>query len=394
VALDRTRIAAARLWSVTQLPYLASALFATSVHEAPGIGTIAIDKSWRIHADGDLIGQLEPEEIGKIFVHLIGHLLREHADRGADLDLSADEARKQWNLATDAEINDDLAIANLVPAAIGTVPSDLGCADQQLAEHYFTHVPKGLPRWDCGSGSDGVTRRWDGEGAEGITLPQSELLKLAVAAEIHRHHAEQPGSVPGGWLRWAEHILPSRIDWRRVLAAEIRSGVASVAGMVDYTYRRPSRRQQSVSNVLLPTLIRPVPVVAVVCDTSGSMHEALLERALAEVEGLLAKAGLRQAQVHVLACDTNVHAVRRVSSARDVVLAGGGGTDMGAGLHRAGGLRPRPSVIIVLTDGFTPWPTHPPKGSKVVVGLLSQPGLHIHLPPVPDWARKVVIDQA
>ena len=41
-------------------------------------------------------------------------------------------------------------------------------------------------------------------------------------------------------------------------------------------------------------------------------------------------------------------------------LEGGGGTDMGAGLDAAAALRPRPDLIIVLTDGFTPWRPAPP----------------------------------
>jgi predicted metal-dependent peptidase len=41
---------------------------------------------------------------------------------------------------------------------------------------------------------------------------------------------------------------------------------------------------------VLPTLFRPLPEVAIVCDTSGSMHDRLLARALAEVEGVLSRA--------------------------------------------------------------------------------------------------------
>jgi predicted metal-dependent peptidase len=71
--------------------------------------------------------------------------------------------------------------------------------------------------------------------------------------------------------------------------------------------------------------------VAIVLDTSGSMHDGLLARALAEVEGVLSRAGLRGQRVRVLAVDTEVHAISRVSKATQVVLGGGGGTDMGRG---------------------------------------------------------------
>src|SRR5262249_5924071 len=97
-------------------------------------------------------------------------------------------------------------------------------------------------------------------------------------------------------------------------------------------------------------------------------------------------------QVRVLSVDTQVQAMRRVSRASQLALAGGGGTDMGAGIAAAAVLRPRPSVAIVLTDGYTPWPEHPPRGMRVVIGLLRQ---HAHGPPwpAPAWARTVVIDE-
>jgi predicted metal-dependent peptidase len=123
------------------------------------------------------------------------------------------------------------------------------------------------------------------------------------------------------------------------------------------------------------------------------MDDRLLARALAEMEGVLTRTGLRGRQISVLAVDTAVHAARRVSRAAQVQLTGGGGTDMGRGIAAAAALRTRPSVIIVLTDGFTPWPERPPRGIRVIVGLLTQPGGPSPWSP-PDWARTVPIDES
>jgi predicted metal-dependent peptidase len=196
-------------------------------------------------------------------------------------------------------------------------------------------------------------------------------------------HGKLPGTVPAGLLRWAEDVLTPKVNWRAVLAAELRRAVAEVSGAVDYSYRRPSRRSAVAGPVVLPALRRPVPEVAVVCDTSGSMSDDLLAMVLAEVEGLLRALGLTR-QVRVLACDTAVAPVQRVSSARQVELIGGGGTDMGAGIGAAAALRPRPAVTVVLTDGYTPWPAVAPKGMRVVVGLLGEAA-----PDAPPWARAV-----
>ncbi len=53
---------------------------------------------------------------------------------------------------------------------------------------------------------------------------------------------------------------------------------------------------------------------------------------------------------------------------------GGGGTDMGEGIAQAVALRARPSVVVVLTDGWTPWPQTPPPRTKVVAGLIGPEG--------------------
>lgn len=386
-APDR-KVAAARLWATSHAPYLASAIFASSVRLDAQAGTIAIDRSWQIRADPMVLDTLSVPHPGRLLIHLCAHLIRDHATRAGALGVADDNRRAHWNRAADAEINDDLAGDNLVPDCACDLPADLGCEVGALAEHYYDAGSPGPRRWDCGSGADGCDRPGDGRGA--IDPRQAELLRLKVAADIH---AQPPGTVAGGWQRWAETVLPSRTDWRRALAAEIRRGIALTAGTVDYSYHRPSRRAHLDDEVVLPTMVRPVPEVVIVCDTSGSMHDRLLARALAEVDGILTRAGLRRG-APVLAVDTAVHTVRRVASARQVTLAGGGGTDMGRGIEAAAQLRPRPTIIVVLTDGFTPWPAQAPPGTRVVVGLLTQAPTGMHVPQGPDWARTILIDEA
>src|SRR5262249_29788906 len=157
------------------------------------------------------------------------------------------------------------------------------------------------------------------------------------------------------------------VDWRRLLAAELRRAVADVAGAADYSYRRPSRRATAVSGVVLPALRRPVPELAVVCDTSGSMSDELLAMALAEVEGLLRALG-RGGGRGVRACGAGGGGGGGFAPAGRVGRGGGGGTNRGAGIGAACSLRPRPAVTVVLTDGYTPWPAAAPKGMRVVIG--------------------------
>ncbi|MGH3163502.1 MAG: vWA domain-containing protein [Streptosporangiaceae bacterium] len=386
-------LAAARLWAATKFPYLATGVFGAQVIADQGSGTVSVDESWRMHADPEVTADWTPAQLGSVLIHHVCHLLRTHGERAQGTGVRPDEAA-DWIRAADAEINDDLVPAGLELPGHPVLPRDLRAEDGLLAEQYFAGMRRHAGRaaenqarsgqWlDCGSGADGIPRPGQGEG--GLPRWQADLLRRQVAQDVISQ-GKQPGTVPAGLLRWAEEVLTPKVNWRAVLAAELRRAVAEVSGAVDYSYRRPSRRSAVAGPVVLPALRRPVPEVAVVCDTSGSMTEDLLAMVLAEVEGLLRALGLAR-QVRVLACDTAVAPAQRVSSARQVELIGGGGTDMGAGIGAAAALRPRPAVTVVLTDGYTPWPAAAPKGMRVVVGLLGEGA-----PDAPSWTRSVRVE--
>jgi predicted metal-dependent peptidase len=386
-------IAAARLWAATRFPYLATGVFGAEVIADRDSGTVSVDESWRMHADPEVTAGWTPAQLGSVLIHHVCHLLRTHGERAQGTGVRPDEAA-DWIRAADAEINDDLVPAGLELPGHPVLPRDLRAEDGLLAEQYFERIRRQAAEgaekrarsgsWlDCGSGADGIPRPGQDDG--GLSRWQADLLRRQVAQEVIAH-GKQPGTVPAGLLRWAGEILSPKVNWRAVLAAELRRAIAEVSGAVDYSYRRPSRRSAVAGPVVLPALRRPVPEVAVVCDTSGSMTEDLLAMVLAEVEGLLRALGLAR-QVRVLACDTAVAPVQRVSSARQVELVGGGGTDMGAGIGAAAALRPRPAVTVVLTDGYTPWPASAPKGMRVVVGLLGEGA-----PDAPPWTRSVRVE--
>jgi predicted metal-dependent peptidase len=213
------------------------------------------------------------------------------------------------------------------------------------------------------------------------------LVKRDTARRI-REHTRERGDTPAGWQRWADEVLEPTVSWRRQLAAHVRRGAADIAGRVDFTYRRPSRRASAVPDVVLPSLRQPLPQVALVIDTSGSMSDSMLGQALGEVTGVLRSLGVARRNLRVIACDAQAYQAQQVRDLRAIRLAGGGGTDMGAGLDAAAALRPRPDLVIVLTDGYTPWRSAPPPGMRVVVGLMDRGGK------TPDWAETVLVGDA
>jgi predicted metal-dependent peptidase len=429
-ANPRRTWAAARVWAAHQAPYLASALLALEpvvvdqsddpVAQRVDLRALPIDRHWHVYLDADVLESSEVPTLGFWLIHQVSHLLRHHADRSP---VSGGEPstplhhgspdQGHWNLAADAEINDDLvAGAAKVPEA-ATTPKTLGLPDAWTAEQYFDALrvsTKQQPATgdedageaagdedagggasdadagsaaDCGSGGDGISRLWDVD-TPGLSDSGQRLVEHDVARRIEEHQRKY-GDVPAGLRRWASEVLSPSVSWQRLLASAIRRGAADVAGRVDFTYRKPSRRSSAVSDVVLPSLRQPLPKVAMVLDTSGSMDEHLLARSLAEVEGVLQAVGIGRRHLHVVCCDAKAFEAQEVMQARDVELLGGGGTDMGAGLAKASELRPRPDLIVVLTDGHTPWPSEAPRGIHVIVGLMDPNGF------VPTWARAIAV---
>jgi predicted metal-dependent peptidase len=390
-----TRLAAGRLWAATQMPYFAAALFALRPVAAPGLGTFAVDAAWRLYIDPDIVNQWEIEDTGAVLLHEVLHLLRDHAGRAEDQGVTARTAAA-WNIACDAEINDDLVEAGLHLPAEPILPSTLRQPAGRLAEAYYRPRRRAAGP-DCGSGAHGHPRPHEltdvGEDPdadlEGIDPLEAAAIRREAATAVLTADRTSPGTVPGGFRRWAGRELQPVVEWRREFAALIRRAAYETAGRVDYRQGRRNRRAASVPSVVLPGLFRPVPSVAVVIDTSASVDVEDLSRAVAEVGGITAAFGARQRDVTVLAVDAQVQAVTRTVRGADIELVGGGGTDMAKGLEAAAALRPRPEVIVVLTDGWTPWPNWPPRRVAVIVGLVGSDAAGPDT--VPAWARAIRI---
>jgi len=129
----------------------------------------------------------------------------------------------------------------------------------------------------------------------------------------------------------------------------------------------------------MPSLYAPLPEVAIVVDTSGSMGDEDLTRAVSEVAGVLKAAG-RSATLYSV--DAAASAPIKIKSVADVRLMGGGGTDMRVGIRAAFAAKHKPTTVIVITDGDTAWPETRYWGTATVVACLvrkpwHQPPAHI-----------------
>jgi len=129
---------AARLRLLKNRPYLASAAWALRPVAKTGLGTLAVDKYWRIYYDPDSLSDWPVEAIEGVLYHEICHLLRNHAERMQDCEPQLS------NIATDAEINDDLVRERVNFPTPPITPGSIGLPDNLLAEEYYAELEKRL----------------------------------------------------------------------------------------------------------------------------------------------------------------------------------------------------------------------------------------------------------
>ncbi|MEV5576900.1 VWA-like domain-containing protein [Spirillospora sp. NPDC052269] len=403
--LDLEKLLAARLHAVKVRPYLATALFALHVVEDRSVLTMAVDTHWRCYVSPGFVARTPVEDLAGVWVHEVSHLLRDHHGRGQRYAKEQGEnngpgERLRRNIAADFEINDDIYGDGLPLPAGAVLPSMLGLSDGLLMEEYlrttsFSKLTPDLAWLDCGSGADGQDRPWElgPDGAHGLSRQQRDAVRFRVAEGIKG----RPGEAPEGWRRWADEAFHPPQPWRQLLGAAVRSAAGAPGAGADHSYRRPSRRAAAVPGVLLPSLRRKPPQVCVVIDTSGSVSDAELGCALLEVAAISRAVGGRRDLVSVISCDAAAGVAVPLCRAENLELIGGGGTDLRSGFTRALRSRPRPDVIVALTDGQTPWPSEQPP-CRTVVGLFPRPASAVneenpdYVPDNPPrWARVVTI---
>ncbi|PWE10807.1 hypothetical protein DD630_32245 [Streptomyces sp. BSE7F] len=403
-ALDLGKLLAARLTAVRARPYLATALFALHPVESRSVPTMAVDRYWRCYASPAFVAATSLEELAGVWVHEVSHLLRDHHGRGDRVararGIDGPGERLRMNIAADCEINDDVYGDGLPQPEDVVLPGALGLESGLLMEDYLSRFRLGADTrtmvWlNCGSGADGLEREWDlgPDGAHALTDQERDAVRFRVAQGI----VGRPGRTPKRWRRWAEEVFHPPQPWRELLGAALRSAVSASGSGDDYSYGRPSRRSAGVPGAVLPSLRRTPPRVSVVVDTSGSVSDAELGSALLEVTAISRAVGGRRDLVSVVPCDAAPHEVHRLCRAEGIPLVGGGGTDLRAGVTRALGARPRPDVLVVLTDGQTRWPSSRPP-CRTVVGLFPRPPRRTdeenpdYVPDTPpEWARVVTV---
>lgn len=303
-----------------------------------------------------------------------------HTDDSTKRESSTDVTSNESDLSGDSNgsSGDKATTANTETNSQSSTPADEGDEAQ-------TSSPR-PSCGSCGSCATGISQEFEDEVDEECPgLSPIEVAKTKQDTARHILQASGRGTVPAGWVRWAEKQASPKVNWRKELAASVRRSISDTVGMTDYSYARPSRRQSAFPEIVMPGMRKPNLLISVVIDTSGSITDVLVGQILKEVELILKTTG--QEQVQIITCDSKVHFNKKVRKVSDIKFLGGGGTDMRVGIQTALESKPRPQIIIVITDGATPWPPASPKNTKVVVALLG----NSYGSCVPSWAKKIIV---
>ena len=245
-----------------------------------------------------------------------------------------------------------------------------------------------------GSGADGIERGYeDGEpgpdnASTGLSEVEARMIRKEVAKEI-QEAVKNRGNLPGGWKMWADDELGvPKYNWKSELRKVLSRSMHTVPGDSLRSYRRLSRRSASLGHkVILPSHHNSTPHAAIVQDTSGSMGKDAIVASMEETKGFLKAI---QTPITFINCDAAADKGQTVQNVRNIDMYGGGGTDMRVGIKAALDLRPPPDVIVLFTDGYTPWPEEPmPRGVQLIVCLVGHHACKVN--EVPDFCKVVKI---
>jgi predicted metal-dependent peptidase len=368
---------AARVRAAHQRSYFAPALFSLVPVETDLIGSMAVDSHWRLYYNDAWVATHTVEQNASLLIHEVSHLVRDHEGRKKAAGI---RDHRRWNTAGDCEINDDLHAEGLPLPGDPPLPGKYGLPSWSNAESYYKQLPT-PPRADgpaaagderqaspdCGSGAHGERRFWElpaDEGADngvpGVDRIKAELVRREVARRIEET-SPYDDDTPLLWQRWAHATLAPRVDYMATLRHAVRRALRdSTIGRYDRTYRRPHRRQACYGEFIMASFHQPRPRPGFLIDTSGSMRDTQLARAVSELGGLTRQLGYG-ADVVVVCCDAAVHEVRKVFASTQIELCGGGGTDIGVGLRAFIERKVAPiDLLVIVSDCRTPWPKEIP----------------------------------
>jgi len=350
----------ARTTMVLRHPFFASLLLGTPCEERDDIPTAATDAK-KIYYNPTFFAPMPVEHVIGVLAHEVLHIALDHIYR------INNRNRIVWNYAADYAINmmlRDCGIELPKPHLFDEKWRGMN------AEQIYDHLLQDAEKKGGGAGGKGHGMGDDyeaGEATAGDILPSPSAGDPAQEAEDRRKTQQRvaqaatmarlAGKLPGSLERLISEMLDPVVPWQHLL----RDYMTRTSND-DETWQKRNRRFE---HVVLPTRhSEGMGKIVMIGDVSGSITAEDLNRVGSE--GSAIAQDCRPEQLIVLWVDTKVQReeVYEPGDPIDMHPLGGGGTDMRVGIDRA--LELEPDVIVLITDGHTPWPSAEPDVPLIV----------------------------
>ena len=211
-----------------------------------------------------------------------------------------------------------------------------------------------------GGDGDGGGDPLDGHDFAGGSDDEADAITPSDVIQAAQIHKLARGALPAGLERLLGTLQkPTHSPWK-VLRQFVTK---SVAGYDRTSWRRLQRRMVTRGIGVPGRVAAGAGVIGIVADTSGSIHDEVLQLFGGHMAAIMDDA--QPESIRVYWTDAKVHRVDVIKSSTDLrrlfqkSVPGGGGTDMRVGVDAA--IEDGVDSVVVLTDGFTPFSRSCPK---------------------------------
>ncbi len=357
------------------------------------------DTAWtdgeRIAFGPAFLDGLSEEELDFVLMHEILHVVLRHVARGEDRD------QERWNVAADIVVNSNILLENgnrLRSITLRQWGESMHLAPDgkegslYTAEQVYDMLPASPPRngrkAGRGSGdgeggnarSDASGKLWDDHSRWGRVEADDGTEELWVkrftdcceAIRI-REKTDGRGLLPGFAQRLLDKLTKPQLDWRTILEEFLQEETT------DYSFTPPDRRFPD-SPFFLPDLNEDTPDgtpenILFMIDTSASMSDREITVAFSEIKGAVEQFGgkLKGRLGFFDAAVIEPIPFEEVEDLLQIRPAGGGGTSFHAVFRYVAEKMQEepPSCVILLTDGYAPFPPEEAAGGIPVLWLVT-----------------------
>lgn len=350
----------------------------------------------RIAFGPDFLESLTDSELDFVMMHEILHVVLQHCLR------EDNREHEEFNIACDIVVNSNILLENNMSRNSITlkkygesmhIAPDGKEGYEYTAEQVYNMLPKSKKKKGASNDSGVATGRakqeatqenhkpiwtWDdhsrwGMYEEDATLRDVWVKRFEDAAEAIsiRDPSNTRGLMPRFAKRILEELKKPQTDWRVILNDFIQEEV------VDYSFSPPDRRFDD-NPFFLPDFNGKddmVENILFMIDTSGSMSDKMITAAYSEIKGAIDQFdGKLSGWLGFF--DAAIIEPKPFANEEEFKIirpAGGGGTDFQIifeYVHKHMSDKP-PASIIILTDGFAPFPQEKLAGGIPVLWLLN-----------------------